>query len=56
MLFNTELRMLALQQCYDAVIADGIYPTRYSLIRESEIDIDNELLSSSMDIGIEANE
>ena len=53
-LFNTELRMLALQQCYDAVIADGTYTIL--LIRESEIDIDNELLLSAIDIGIEAKE
>jgi hypothetical protein len=53
-LFNTELRMLAPQQCYDAVIADGTYTIL--LIRESEIAIDSELLLSAMDIGIEANE
>ncbi len=53
-LFNTELRMLAPQQCYDAVIADGTYTIL--LIRESEIDIDNELLLSAMGIGIEAKE
>ena len=53
-LFNTELRMLAPQQCYDAVIADGTYTIL--MIRESEIDIDNELLLSAMDIGIEAKE
>ena len=53
-LFNTELRMLAPQQCYDAVIANGTYTIL--LIRESEIDIDNELLLSAMDIGIEAKE
>ena len=53
-LFTTELRMLAPQQCYDAVIADGTYTIL--LIRESEIDIDNELLLSAMDIGIEAKE
>ncbi len=53
-LFNTELRMLAPQQCYDAIIADGTYTIR--LIRESEINIDNELLLSAMDIGIEAKE
>ena len=53
-LFNTELRMLAPQQCYDAVIADGTYTIL--LIRESEIAIDSELLLSAMNIGIEANE
>ena len=46
--------MLAPQQCYDAIIADGTYTIR--LIRESEINIDNELLLSAMDIGIEAKE
>ncbi len=53
-LFNTELRMLAPQQCYDAVIADSTYTIL--LIRESEIDIDNELLLSAMGIGIEVKE
>ena len=53
-LFNTELRMLAPQQCYEAVIADGTYTIL--LIQESEIDIDTELLLSAMNIGIEANE
>ena len=51
-LFNTEVRMLAPQQCYDAVIADGGYTIL--LIRESEINIDYELLLSAMKIGIEA--
>ena len=48
-LFNTELRMLAPQQCYDAVIADGTYTIL--LMRESEIDIDYELLLSAIEIG-----
>lgn len=53
-LFNTELRMLAPQQCYDAAIADGIYTIL--LMRESEINIDYEPLLSAMKIGIEAKE
>jgi len=53
-LFNTELRMLTQQQCYDAVIADGTYTILLS--RESEIAIDSELLLFAVDLGIEANE
>ena len=53
-LFNTELRMLAPQQCYDAAIADGTYTIL--LMRESEINIDCEPLLSAMKIGIEAKE
>ena len=53
-LFNTKLRMLAPQQYYNTVIADGT--VTILLIRESEIDIDNELLLSAINIGIEAKE
>ena len=53
-LFNTELRMLAPQQCYDAAITDGTYTIL--LMRESDINIDHEPLLSAMKIGIEAKE
>ena len=53
-LFNTELRMLAPQQCYEAVIADGT--NTILLIRESEIDIDYDLLLSAMRIGVRVKE
>ena len=53
-LFNTELRMLAPQQCYDAAIIDGTYTIL--LMRESDINIDHEPLLSAMKIGIEAKE
>lgn len=52
-LFNAELRMLAPEQCYEAVTADGTYTVL--LIRESEIDIDYELVLSAK-IGLEAKE
>ena len=45
-MFTTNLRMLAPQQCQDAVIADETYTIL--LIRESEINIDYELLSSAI--------
>ena len=44
--------MLAPQQCYDAVIADGT--STILLMQESEINIDYELLLSAMEIGIDA--
>ena len=53
-LFNTELRMLAPQQCYDAAITDGTYTIL--LMRESDVNIDHEPLLSAMKIGIEAKE
>ena len=53
-LFNTELRMLAPQQCYDTAITDGTYTIL--LMRESDINIDHEPLLSAMKIGIEAKE
>lgn len=53
-LFNTELRMLAPEQCYEAVIADN--PYTIFLMRESEINIDYELLLSAMKIDHEAKE
>ena len=53
-LFNTELRMLAPQQCYNAAITDGTYTIL--LMRESDINIDHEPLLSVMKIGIEAKE
>ena len=53
-LFNTELRMLAPQQCYDAAIIDGTYTIL--LMRESDISIDHGPLLSTMKIGIEAKE
>ena len=53
-LFNTELRMLAPQQCYDAAITDGTYTIL--LMRESDINIDHEPLLSAMKVGIEAKE
>ena len=53
-LFNTELRMLAPQQCYDAAIVHGTYTIL--LMRESDISIDHEPLLSAMKIGIEAKE
>jgi len=51
-LFTTELRMLAPQQCYNAVTADGTYTIL--LMRESEINVSYESLISATDIGIEA--
>ena len=53
-LFNTELRMLAPQQCYDAAITDGTYTIL--LMRESDINIDHEPLLSALKIGIKAKE
>ena len=53
-LFNTELRMLAPQQCYDAAITDGTYTLL--LMRESDISIDHEPLLSALKIDIEAKE
>jgi hypothetical protein len=45
-LFNTELRILAPEQCCEAVISDGT----------SQIDIDYDLMLSAMKIGGEAKE
>ena len=53
-LFTTELRMLAPHQCCEAVIADGTY--MILLMRESEIDIDYDIMLSAMKIGAEAKE
>ena len=53
-LFNTELRMLAPQQCYDAAMTNGTYTIL--LMQESDINIDHEPLLSAMKIGIEAKE
>ena len=53
-LFNTKLCILAPQQCYDIMITDCTYTIL--LTQESELDIDNELPVSAMDIGIEATE
>lgn len=53
-LSNAELRMLAPEQCSEAVTADGTYMVL--LIRESEIVIDYELVLSAMKIGLEAKE
>ncbi len=50
-LFTTELRMLAPQQCCEAVIANGTYTIL--LMRESEIVIDYDLALSAMKIGVE---
>ena len=51
-LFDTELGMLATRQCYDAAIADG---TRTILMMsESDIEIDYDLVLSTMKIGVEA--
>ncbi len=49
-LFDTELRMLTSQECYQAVMIDGTYTVL--LIRESEIYIDDELQISAMDVRI----
>lgn len=46
--------MLAPEQCYEAVIADSTYTI--FLMRESETNIDYELLLSAMKIGHEAKE
>ena len=46
--------MLAPQQCYNTVIADGTYIIL--LIRELEIDINNKLLLSTIDISIKVKE
>jgi len=51
-LFDTELRMLTPQECYQAVMIDGTYTVL--LIRESEIYIDDELQISAMDVRIDA--
>jgi len=51
-LFDTELRMLTPQECYQAVMIDGTYTIL--LIRESEIYIDDELQISAMDVRIDA--
>jgi hypothetical protein len=53
-LFNTELRILAPEQCCEAVISDGTYTIL--LMRESQIDIDYDLMLSAMKIGGEAKE
>ena len=53
-LFNTELRRLALQQCYNVMIADATWGIL--LIRELEIDNDNELVLSAINIGIKAKD
>lgn len=46
--------MLAPQQCFEAVVADNTYTVL--LMRESQINIDYELLLSAMKIGVEAKE
>ena len=46
--------MLAPEQCYEAVIVDSTYTI--FLIRESDINIDYELLLSAMKIGHEVKE
>lgn len=51
-LFDTELGILAARQCYEAAIADG---ARTSLMmRESDIEIDYDLVLSAMKMGVEA--
>ena len=50
-LFDTELRMLTSQECYQAVMIDETYTVL--LIWESEIYIDDELQISAMDVRID---
>lgn len=51
-LFETELGMLAARQCYEAAITDGTLTIL--MMRESDIDIDYDLVFSTMQIGVEA--
>ena len=51
-LFNTELRMMTPRDCYQALVADGTYTIL--LLRESELDINNDLLLSAMKVRIDA--
>ena len=51
-LFNTELRMMPPRDCYQAVVADGTYTIL--LIREPELNINNDLLLSAMKLRIDA--
>ena len=51
-LFNTDLRMMTPRDCYQAVVTDGTYTIL--LIRETELDINNDLLLSAMKVRIDA--
>ena len=53
-LFNTELRILASQQCYEAIIDDGTYTVL--VMREPESNIDYEVLLFAMKNGLKAKE
>jgi hypothetical protein len=51
-LFDTKLRMLAPQDCFEAVTADGI--NTILLIPEAEIDINNKVLASASEVRAKA--